>query len=166
MITGRITGLRCVTSTKYRFSTRRMFCCKADGSVTWASADSSSASDHAAAGLFEDVAGGLLVDEPAVHDVGAVDELAGLRVDGDDHDDDAVARELPAIAKHLAADVADPQAVDEGHARAHPLPLAHHLADLDHVAVLADQDVVDAGSRPPRPGARDAADAGARRAPG
>jgi len=43
MITGKITGLRCVTSTKYRFSTRRMFCCKADGSVTCASADSSRA---------------------------------------------------------------------------------------------------------------------------
>src|SRR4029079_5400842 len=43
MITGRITGLRCVTSTKYRFRTLLMFCCKADGSVTCASADSSNA---------------------------------------------------------------------------------------------------------------------------
>src|SRR4029079_2461704 len=43
MITGRITGLRWVTSTKYRFRTRLMFCCKADGSVTCAAADSSSA---------------------------------------------------------------------------------------------------------------------------
>ena len=34
MITGRITGLRWVTSKKYFFSTRRTFCCKTDGSVT------------------------------------------------------------------------------------------------------------------------------------
>ena len=40
MITGRITGLRCVTSLKYRLRTRRTFCCRADGSVTCASADS------------------------------------------------------------------------------------------------------------------------------
>src|SRR4249920_3528154 len=35
MITGRITGFRWVTSKKYLFSTRRTFCCKTDGSVTW-----------------------------------------------------------------------------------------------------------------------------------
>src|SRR6476469_9690186 len=87
--------------------------------------------DHAPAGFLQDLAVGLLVDEAPVHDVGTVDELAGLGADGDDHDDDAVARELAAIAKHLAADVADPQPVDEGHPRAHPLPLAHLLADLD-----------------------------------
>ena len=95
--------------------------------------------DHALAGLLQDVAGGLLVDEPAVHDVGASHELAGLRVDRHDDHHDPVAGELPPVAEHLAADVADAEPVDEGHAGAHALPLHETLADLDHVAVLADR---------------------------
>ena len=120
MITGRITGLRWVTSKKYRFSTRRMFCCKADGSVMPAAEDFREGSDHPLPGLLEDVAGGLVVDEPAVDDVGAADELAGLRVDRDDDHHDAVARRACAGRAATSPHVADARGRRRTSSRAGP----------------------------------------------
>ena len=40
------------------------------------------------------------------------------------------------------ADVADPEAVHERHARSDPVDLRDRGSDVDHVAVLADQDAL------------------------
>ena len=64
----------------------------------------------------EDLARRLLVDEPAVHDVRPAHELARLRVDGHDHDDDTVPGELAPVAEHRPPHVADadPTTIGDG----------------------------------------------------
>ena len=49
------------------------------------------------------------------------------------------ADELAAVPQHLAAHVADPQTVDEGHPGLDPVELSQLLPDLHDVAVLADE---------------------------
>ena len=65
-------------------------------------------------------------------------DRAGLPVDGDDRHDHAVDREVPAIAQHFVADLADARAVDEHAAGRTPFPTmrAALVIEADHVAVL------------------------------
>ena len=77
------------------------------------------------------------------HDLGTGHDLAGLRVDGDDHDDHAFLGEHPAVLEHAVADVAD-DPVDVHVARGHGPALAERAfgRERDDVAVLADDDAV------------------------
>ena len=82
----------------------------------------------------------LVDDEAARDELGLADQRAGVPADGDHGDDDAVAGEVPPVAQHFVADLADARDVDEhaagrrlvGDARAVPI-------ELDDVAVLREQ---------------------------
>ena len=65
-----------------------------------------------------------------------------MRVDRDHDDHDAVAGQLAAVAQDLAPTSPMPEAVHERHAGLDALASRDPLAQLDDVAVLADQDVV------------------------
>ena len=80
------------------------------------------------------------MDEPPVHDVGTAHDVARLHVDAHHDHHDAVAGELAPVPQDLAADVPDAQTVHEGHPRPDAVDLADLRTDLEHVAVLADQD--------------------------
>ena len=108
----------------------------------------------------------LVVQEAARDQLGCGDRFAGLDAHGDHGDEDAVARELLALAQHDVLGAADLQAVDEHHAGRHLAGDGRALrVDLEHVAVVEDEDVVvgDADLRAParRAGTGD----GTRRAP-
>ena len=85
----------------------------------------------------------VVVEEPARHELGRGDRVAGLGVHRHDRDEDAVAGQLLAVAQHEAFRVADLGAVDEHHAGR---DLVDDLAvvglELEHVAVLEDEDVL------------------------
>jgi hypothetical protein len=65
-----------------------------------------------------------------------------VSVDGDDDHDDALGGELAAISEDDLADVSDAEAIHEGHPGRDTACELDLLPHLDHVAVLADQDVV------------------------
>ena len=66
-----------------------------------------------AASLNSDVRLAFVDDEAARDQFGFADQRAGLAADRDDRDDDAVAGEVPAIAQHFVADLADARHVDQ-----------------------------------------------------
>ena len=63
--------------------------------------------EHRVLRLLEQLLGLGRVDPAAGDDLGAGDDLARLRVDGDDHHDHALLGEVLAVAQHAVADVAD-----------------------------------------------------------
>src|SRR5438067_3850931 len=58
-------------------------------------------------GLLQQLFGLGGVDPALRHDLGAGHDLAGVAVDGDDHDDDPFSGQLTTVAQHAPADVAD-----------------------------------------------------------
>ena len=89
--------------------------------------------------LVEQILGLGGVDPAPRDDLGSDQHLAGLAVDGDDHDDNALGREHLAITQHAVADVAD-DAIDVEVAGRHAaVHLDPGIGDLEHVAVLAHQ---------------------------
>ena len=100
----------------------------------------SSAVAHSVEHLLEAL---VVVQEAARHQLRRRHRVAALGVDGDHGDEDAVAGQLLAVAKHEALGIAELEAVDEHHARGHLVDdLAVLGVDLEHVAVLEDEDVL------------------------
>ena len=94
----------------------------------------------AAASLKSESRFAFIHDEAARDNLGIADERAGLAADGDDRHDDAVTREVAAIAKHLVADLAHARHVDEHAPRRRLVRDARAaLIELDDVAVLGEQ---------------------------
>src|SRR5665647_1742200 len=90
----------------------------------------------------------VVVQEAARHQFRRRHRVAVLGVDGDHGDEDAVAGQLLAVAKHETIGIAELEAVDEHHARGHLVDdLAVLGIQLEDVAVLEDEDVLlaDAG---------------------
>src|SRR5262252_3204351 len=90
--------------------------------------------------LVED---GLVLSEAAGMDLGAAGDLAGHRVDDDDHRDESLVAEDPAVLELGLGDVADRRAVDEDVAA---LDLAGDPCDavdqVDDHTVLGDHDLL------------------------
>ena len=96
--------------------------------------------------------------DPALgDDLRAGDDLAGVAVDGDDHDDDALVGQLAAVPQDAAADVAhDPVHVEVAGGGEAPLDVDALVAEDEHVAVLADDDLlVGHAGAPGQPGVVD-----------
>src|SRR6266540_726777 len=91
--------------------------------------------------FFQDGLGWFL-DHPAIDDVRSGQDVARVRVHSDHDHNDPVAGQLAPVSQHHLSDVADPQAVDEGHPGRDAYAPAKRGADLYRVAVLADQDAV------------------------
>ena len=108
----------------------------------------------------------VVVQEAARHELRRRHRVAALGVDGDDGDEDAVAGQLLAVAKHEALGVAELEAVDEHHARGHLVDdLAVLGVELEDVAVLEDEDVLVADAGLTRELGMEVLHAGTRRAP-
>ena len=112
--------------------------------VTCSSPSSSMSSSSATATLVEDVLEALVVVQEAAGDeLRRGDGVAGLGVDRHDGDEDAVGGQLLAVAQHDALGVAELEAVDEHHAGRYLVDdLAVVGVQLEHVAVLEDEDVL------------------------
>ena len=92
--------------------------------------------------LMSDVVGAA--DEAARDDLGRADEVAGLAVDGHDHEEHAVLRERAAVADDDVADLPDRDAVDIDVASLDPIAAPSRAVgrDLDRLAVLEDEDAL------------------------
>src|SRR5439155_22811458 len=76
---------------------------------------------------LDDLAGVVLGDEPFRHDVRAGHDRAGLLLDRDDHEEDAVASDREAIAHDPLTHVPHPKAVDIDETGLHPVADARAL---------------------------------------
>ena len=119
MTTGMTAGRRRVRSSMNRPSDLRAWRRMVSKSVAPSSAASAIDASTTCLRLLEQVLGLGRVDPTAGDDLGTGHDLAGLRVDGDDHDDDALLGQVAPVAEHAVADVAD-DAVDVHVARRAP----------------------------------------------
>src|SRR5439155_19274577 len=98
--------------------------------------------EDALLGTLDDVCRVLLRHEALRDDVRTRQDLAGLPLDREHDEEDAVAADRPAVAHDRLADVADAEAVDVHDAGGHLLAETRAaLVDLDRVAVGDDERV-------------------------
>ena len=85
----------------------------------------------------------LDVNKAAGGDVRSADDGIGVKIDGGDYDEDAVLRQMLAVAQHRGAHIAHAVAVHKDLAGGHRLPEAHAaLVQLDDAAGFRNEDAV------------------------